>query len=246
MTEIILPKTFRQKDIDYLTQGKGNPDLNKYIGKPKISYSDLNLFLNETYSKNSLRDYVLQQFLKVPSSIPEAYGEFGKATEDYICKKENTWGFSDEERQVLDTIKPLGEFQQGFVIDFDDFVLIGLKDDVCEVCDTRLIRDYKTASESSYEKQYKEAESNMQLKIYALSWYLNKHIIPDKLQLVVVERFGNPFAKEESDRKLRVGKNVWIKEFITNEKELLELKDEIVKNVRLISSYYQVFTKLNI
>lgn len=239
---ISLPKTFKPKDIEYLTGGKGNSDWEQFLGKPKISYSDLNLFIDPTYSSNPVCDYIQQQFYSIPSTIHNSFGEFGKACENYICNKDNSWGFVDEELKVLDNISPLGEFQQGFVINFDSFILTGLKDDVCEDCELRIIRDYKSASEDSFNKRFADKKTNFQLQIYALNWLLNKKMIPDRMELIVIEREGNPYKGE----KLRVGKNVWKKEYTTNEKELLEVKQLILDSVKIISQYYQTFLKLNV
>lgn len=241
--KIILPKTLQQKDIDFLTQGKGNPEWEKFIGKPKISYSDINLFLDSTYSSNPIRDYVLQQFLKVPSVIHSSFGEFGHAMEDYICKRENNYGFTEPELKVLEQIEPLGTYQTGFLIDFNDFSLVGLTDDMCfEDCNEKVIRDYKSASESSYLKRYADKKNNLQLNIYALEWMENKGIIPHRMELVTVERKGNPFKSE----KLTVGENIWTKEYIVTKEELLILKQQIIDTVNLISEYYKIFTKINV
>ena len=233
--KIQLPKTFKQRDIDYL---KGNPDWQEHIGKPKISYSEISKMWENQYVKNPLKEYVLQHFLGQESTIPDVYGKFGSCVEDFICLGKQECELNESEKELLRQVKPYGNYQVPFLIDFGDFVFVGKKDDQNDDCS--IIRDYKTASENSV-TQYKEGYPKYkQLHAYALERYINHESIP-KLELIAIERLGNPFKSEP----LKVGSNIWRYEFVPTEKELLELKENIINTVKEISDFYKVFLKLN-
>lgn len=238
--KILLPKTFRQKDIDYLTQGKGNPEWEKHIAKPKISYSEMSKMWENQYVKNPLKEYILQHFLGQESSIPDAYGIFGTCIEDFICHGKEECNLEDSEKETLKQITPYGNYQVPFLIDFGNFVFIGKKDD--QTTDAKIIRDYKTASESSVTQYDVGYPKYKQLHIYALERLINHNQIPEKLEVVAIERLGNPFKSEP----LKVGKKVWQFDFVPTETELLELKELIINTANKISDYYKVFLRLNV
>ncbi|MEX0598709.1 MAG: hypothetical protein WD512_19655 [Candidatus Paceibacterota bacterium] len=211
-------------------------DWKKHIGKPRVSYSQINTWTNMSYEKEPKQAYIREKFLGIPKMIPEAFGQFGDAVEDYICFKKNEWGFSQTELDTLNKIKPLGTFQTPILIDFETFVLIGYLDD----SNKTTIRDYKTASNSSKE-QYLNGEYK-KLHIYALDWLLNKGKMPKKLEVVIIERNGNAFG----GGALTVGGQIWVKDFKPTEEELLTMKKLIIDTVSEISDYYKVFKKFTV
>lgn len=229
---IELPKKFTEEDLKYLG---GNKEWKQFIGIPRVSYSSLSTLWDTMYTKDGLGDLIKEQFFGVKKDIHPSYGEFGDAVEKYICEKIDIYGFSKEEKRVLDTITPLGKFQVPFVIPFNDFVLIGYKDDVND----KRIRDYKTGSESSSQKYF--GEDYKQLHIYNLDSLINKGRVKE-MEVVIIERNGNPYKGE----KLTVGSQIWSREILTNEKELLSLKKKIEEDVFMISDLYTTYKKLNV
>ena len=84
----------------------------------------------------------------------EEYGDamgwalFGSQVEDYICKRIGAENFTEEERKILETIVPLGDFQHEVHIPFDGFYLKGFIDDIAP--DFKKIRDVKRGYMVSY------------------------------------------------------------------------------------------------
>jgi hypothetical protein len=218
-------------------------------GRPKISYSQIGAW-NELKSFNQIfgedgklkeidgkTGYILKYFFnyEFPPSPMDIYAPFGSACEDCICKGECD-DFSDEEVDILMQVEPLGVFQAELAIDFGDFVLQGFIDDCNE--DRSHIRDYKTASVNS-SKKYRE-DSYTQLDVYALDKYKKTGELPNKLEVIVIERGGSHFTK-----------NLYVKSIMepiirqTSVERLLYVENKIITTVREISDCYKVFLELN-
>lgn len=222
MDKIILPRTTEE-------------------GKPRVSYSQIKLF-NEAKSFNrkieGKKEYIINYFLGYEQ--PESgWGRFGKEVEAYIGVREEADKFTDEEKAVLEQIKPLGVLGDKFAIDYGEFVISGIIDDRTE--DWSKIRDYKTASKSS-KKQY-EQEDYKQLDLYALAAIEKTGLIPE-LEVCAIERKGSLFGGGGRE-KLTVGGQIWYIPKKTTEARLQELKKHIFKTVLEISDYYKVFLRLN-
>lgn len=225
MQEIVLPRTTKE-------------------GKPRISYSQVNLF-KELKSFNMDREgwmeYVCLYFLGVCFE-DSGYGEFGHDCEDYIAERLHAHKFTDKEKSVLETIKPLGKFQTRLEVDFGDFVLLLIIDDANE--DFSMIRDYKTGSETSLGKYRKD--DYFQMDYYALGVQKNFGKIPE-MEVCAIERKGNPkFGKGEKGRgALTVGDKVWYIPRETDEQRLAGVEHDIREAVKEISKWYKIFKKIN-
>lgn len=217
-------------------------------GRPRLSYSQVSSW-NKDSSFNSpvingktvkisgKEGYILDKFLKYsfPQSAMDAFAPFGQKVEDAICDQ-NFKDFYKNEIATLKKIKPIGVFQREFTIDFGDFTLLGFKDD-CDEKETHL-RDYKTASENSV-KQYYE-DDYYQLDIYALDTFKKFGKLPKKLEVVAIERVGNPFRGEE----LTVGDRIWTIDRETSKERLDFVEDKVRKTAKEISSAYKLFLEV--
>jgi hypothetical protein len=217
-------------------------------GKPRVSYSQVSSWnkkdsfnspsINDKITKVSGKEgYILDKFLKYqfPQTAMDAFAPFGQKVEDAICTQDFK-GFYANEIETLKKITPIGVFQKEFTIDFGDFVLLGFKDDCDE--EEKHLRDYKTASASSV-LQYQENDY-YQLDIYALDTLKSKGYIPDLLEVVAIERLGNPFRNEE----LTVGDTIWVIERETSLQRLQEVEEYIRRTVNEISETYKLFLEL--
>lgn len=211
-------------------------------GKPRISYSQLKSWKSDTAFKffegkeiSGSSGYILQYFMdyKFPPCSKDLYAEFGLKVEDYICNKVRV-DLDDDEIKVLDTIKPIGVFQEPIEIDFGDFVVTGFIDDCNE--DRSILRDYKTASKASA-KQY-EGQDYFQLDLYSLDFYKKHGLIP-QLEVVVIERKG--YHKKPP---LKV-KDTFTLYRTTNKARLNYVEAQTISIVTEISNCFEEFLKLN-
>lgn len=214
-------------------------------GRPRLSYSQVSswgkdssfnspIINGKTVKISGKEGYILEKFLnyQFPQSAMDAFAPFGQKVEDAICEQDFK-GFYANEIETLKRIKPIGVFQREFTIDFGDFTLLGFKDD-CDEEETHL-RDYKTASESSVQQYY--GDDYYQLDIYALDTFKKFGRLPEKLEVVAIERKGNPFRGEE----LTVGKEIWTIDRETSEKRLEFVEDKIRKTASEISDAYKLY-----
>lgn len=218
------------------------PRLNEE-GKPRTSYSQYNSWKSKEgfnkFKDRSIKgttEYILQYFLnyEFPPSPMDVYAEFGRNAEDYICERKQGEFFIDAEKQILETITPLGKFQDLVSVDFGEFVLEGFLDDATE--DRSIIRDYKTASKSSMKKYFKD--DYYQLDIYALDYFKKYNILPEKLEVCIIERSGSHIKPP-----LTVS-GVQYHERKTSEERLIFIEQEIRKTVKEISDCYKFFKTL--
>lgn len=209
-------------------------------GKPYISYSQVKLW-NDLKSFNmkveGKLEYILGYFFG--DDWPDiGWAAFGRETEDYVCERKCAEVFDDYEREVLETIQPLGVFQKEIKIDFGDFYLLGYIDDASE--DFMHLRDYKTCSENSSRQYYED--DYYQLDIYAM-WVLQEFgKLPEKLEVCMIEREGNAFRGGRSN--LKVKGRVWYHERVTTDKRQQMLRDYIRSTAEEISEHFQIFQKL--
>ncbi len=210
-------------------------------GKPTISYSQYSLF--KSLSSFNLKDegykeYVVKYFLGYKFA-DKGWAEFGNDVEDYICKREKSEKFKEEEKKVLNKIEPLGIFQDKFEIDFGDFTLNGIIDDRAE--DWSKIIDYKTCSLKSLQ-QYK-TDDYTQMDFYAMKAIEVTGNIPE-MEVCAVERLGNCYY-EGGREVLTVGENIWRVDRCTTQERLELLKEDLFLVVYQISELYKVFLKTN-
>lgn len=209
-----------------------------------LSYSQVSLW-NELKGFNTGQkgyiEYIRRYFLGEKFEDKTGFAQFGQETENYITVRKDKDKFSNKEREVLERIEPLGNYQVEFKLHFPEhnFYLIGYIDDATD--DLKYIRDYKTASENSSKKYY--SEEYEQLDLYSLAVKQTKGYLPDKLEVVCIERLGNGFRGGRDI--MSVGENIWYIERQTNEERLNKLEQKIINTAKEISEYWEVFCKLN-
>lgn len=187
------------------------------------------------------KEYIRKYFLGEKEEDDKAgFATFGKEVENYICERADADKFTSEEKKVLNEIVPLGHFQTECKIAFPGFYVLCYIDD--RNADFSHLRDYKTCSEKSGIK-YTLPEYE-QLDIYAMAAKQITGKIPERLEVLCIERSGNGFRGGRS--VLQVGNKFWNVHRSTTEERLKTIENKILTAVTEISEYYSVFKKLNI
>lgn len=210
-------------------------------GDSIISYSQVKLW-NELKGYNTgllgKHEYIKSYFFNEKFSDKGGFAEFGNDVEDYITKREKSECFTKKEKSILETISCLGIFQQKIDIELKGFRLIGYIDDCSS--DYNHLRDIKTASLNSSKKYY--GEDYDQLDFYAMAISKEHGFIPEKLEVVCVERNGNGFRGGRNI--MNVGENIWYIERKTSESRISEIENKIIRAANEISDYYKIYKKL--
>lgn len=217
------------------------PRINEETGRPYLSYSQYKLW-NDTESFNLRVDGALEYILSYffGREFPdEGWGEFGNDVEEYICNRGCANKFTKKEKEILETIEPLGKYQVEGYIDMGDFDVRLFIDDATP--DFSKIRDYKTASKNSAKKYY--SDEYLQLDLYAM-WVLQETgKIPD-LEVCIIERGGNcMFGKGRE--ALSVKGEVWYHPRKTTKAKLNKIKKSFQETAEEISEYYEMYQKMN-
>lgn len=210
-------------------------------GTPYVSYSQLKLWHEAKgfdTGKPGKEEFIRKYFLNEQFEDKGGFADFGNHVEAYITERGEAHRFTEAERAVLETIQPLGIFQKEIKLDFGDFYVKGFIDDTAP--DQSKIRDYKSASNKSREKYYKD--DYYQLDIYALAIQQECGKIPE-LEVCIIERLGNGFRGGRD--VMFVGSNVWYHTRETSQERLDMLAKWIVTTTKEISEYWEVFQKLN-
>lgn len=234
-------------------------------GNYYISYSQYNSFNDIKGFNTSLPgvwEYIQQKFFDI--NFPDqGWGMFGHDVENYICYKnankktidkldkenknkgerlidDSLNSFTEKEKEILNTVKPLGNFQQEIKIWLlDNVYLLGYIDDSLE--DLLHLRDYKTGSKNSVQKYYKDEYK--QLDIYAMYTLQETKKLPHTLEVCMIERKGNCYGMKNRRDLLSVGENVWYHKRETSVGRINKIKKEIIETVYQISDLYSVYLK---
>ena len=235
-------------------------------GNYYISYSQSDSFNSDSgFNTGLMGDLEYMQSYFFGKKWPDmGWGEFGTQVEDYICyrdypkeeilkldkelKEQNQStiseainSFTDEEKEVLNTVTPIGNFQVEVKYwIFPNVYIKGYIDDANN--DLSHLRDYKTASNNSRRRYYKDTYK--QLDIYSLYARQETGKIPEKLEVVIIERKGNVFGLENRRDLLSVGKEVWYLDRETTEERLFKVEEDIKRTVIKISEMYKTFLTL--
>lgn len=213
-------------------------------GIPYLSYSQVSSWKEKKGFNTGMlgrHEYIRRYFLGEKFEDRFGFAQFGQEVEDYITIRESADAFSTKEREVLERITPLGNYQSEFKIQFPEqgFYVIGYIDDATD--DFKHIRDYKTASNNSKQKYYED--DYKQLDVYSLAVKQKYGYIPDKLEVVAVERLGNGFRGGRN--VMSVGEEIWYIDRETSEDRLNTLYNDILETSLEISKYWNIFCKLN-
>lgn len=247
MENIILPR--KDKDGNYY-----------------ISYSQYTSFNSDSGFNTGLKGDLeyMQGYFFGKRSEDAGWGRYGSDCEDYICYRDHSKeeiakldaelikqgkptiteaieSFTDEEKKFLRTVEPLGNFQVEVKYWLSDNVYIyGFIDDATK--NLMHIRDYKTGGKARV-KDYK-GDKYKQLDIYSLFVRQETGKLPEKLEVVLIERKGNCFGLENRRDLLHAGKEVWYIERETTEERLFQIEMDVKRTVQQISDMYKTYLSL--
>jgi hypothetical protein len=212
-------------------------------GEYYISYSQYESFTSEKAFGIDIPGrwgYILNYFLGYEKP-DEGWAQFGSEVEDYICNRSFAENFKEEEKKLLEEIAPLGNFQKEIKLYILPGIYIkGFIDDATD--DLKVIRDYKTASKKSAEK-YKKP-TYVQLDIYA-GWVRQETgKLPEKGEVLVIERKGNCFGQVGRRDLLSVGQSWWIEEKQFTDERTDAVLEDMRRVVKEISLLYEVYLKV--
>ena len=238
--KLVLPKTLKRELWEKLGS---NPEWEKHIGKPMVSWSQIEVFNDKKGFNTGLLgmfEYFRKYFLG--ETYPDmGWGTFGTEAQEYIQERKHSNKFTPAEKEVLETIEPLDIFEQPVILDFGTFIVLGFIDGLSE--DWTKMRDIKTKSESSKKDLF--TGKKHQLELYSLFVEQEKGFLPE-CEYVIVEREGGRACMMGGGRDvLTVGERVWYEPYKITKARLAETKKLVKSTVKEISNYYQVFLKLN-
>ena len=247
MKNYILPRTYTKEIWE---RGGKNEYSKQFIGKPYISWSQVESFNSKSGFNTGLKgdlEYIKSYFLK--EQFPDmGWGEFGQITEDYICYRKEKEHFSEEEKEVLNKIKPLGVFQREvvYLIPDTNVIVLGYIDDMTEPNGkvVKIIRDYKTKSKSSKEDLH--LPEKHQLEIYAMALIQEGYSV-EQAEYVIIERLGGYQCMQGGGiESLSIGKQVWNEPYDSKrlkEERFKETNKLLLKTVKEVSSLYKTYLK---
>jgi hypothetical protein len=213
-------------------------------GEYYLSYSQLSTWKEmKSFNMGVLGEieYMASYFLgrKWPD---QGWALFGEQVEGYVCEKQYAEFFTEKEKVTLDKVTPLGVFQtevKYYIL--PNVYILGYIDD--RQSDWLKLRDYKTASNNSRARYYKD--DYYQLDIYALeAMEKNGGVIPE-LEVCIIERKGNCFGLVERRDLLSVGDVIWYHTRESNHERLNLVREILIKTITQISDAYKVYLKIN-
>lgn len=238
----------------------------KYIGLPYVSWSQVESFNDKSGFNTGLLgefEYLLGRFTKV--EFPDmGWGQFGSETEAYITLRnlskeeiqkleekvhkellEALMNFSPEEKEVLDTIEPLGVYQDEICYFVEELgvIVLGYIDDRSPEKKkvVNMLRDYKTKSESSKKDLHDDKKHQIELYILGLK---QRGLEVQNAEYCIIERLGGKECMGGGGREsLSIGKRVWYEPYSWDEDRLKVTHKMIVDTVIRISSLYTTYEK---
>lgn len=245
-------------------RGCKNKNHKKFIGKSYISWSTCESFNDKSGFNTGLLgefEYILGKLSKV--EFPDlGWGQFGSEVEAYVTLrelkdlskiepkvqeelKEALKNFSEKEKEVLDQITPLGVFQTEicYYIGELDIIVLGYIDDHSPVLEgkIKMLRDYKTKSESS--KKDLHLDKKYQIELYILGLRQQGYEV-ENAEYCIIERFGGMECMQGGGRGvLKVGNRIWYEPYSWTEQRLKETRQMIVDTAKRISSIKNTYDK---
>ena len=246
-------------------RGREIKEHKKYIGLPYISWSQIETFNDKVGFNTGLLgefEYIINRFSKV--EFPEmGWGVFGSELEAYITLRNQKdlskveekvqkefqdalINFTDREKAILDTIEPLGVFQDEicyFVKELNIIVLGYIDDRTKEDKDgnIRLMRDYKSKSESS--KKDLHLDKKYQIELYILG-LRQRGLNVLNAEYCIVERLGGYQCMQGGGREsLSVGDRIWYEPYSWTEDRLEQTHSMIIDTAQRISGIKTTFDK---
>lgn len=237
--KIVLPNIFTEEEW---VQYGSNPRAKEWIGLPRTSWSQIETFKGKKGFNTGLLgkfEWVRNKLLR--EQYPDqGWGVFGTEVQEYCQERKHKDKFTAKEKKVLNKVKPLQIFEQPTVININGVVVVGFIDDLSS--DWKIMRDFKTKSESS-KKDLFEGEK-YQMELYSLFIQQEKNFLPE-CSYVIIERLGGAACFKGGGREsLTVGEQVWYEPYEITEDRLQETVDLITKVTKDMSDFYKVFLKM--
>lgn len=206
-------------------------------GRYYLSYSQISTW------KKSKRDYMRQYFFGEKfdgNDYTDFGGKIGEALE-----KNDFSEFTAKEQEFLKTLPRHDEFEREVNLDMGGFFVKGFidtntKEDTPTGELVRKIADYKTGDIDKKESEY-ASDDYIQLDIYAAAIQQETGVLPEEVNVFLIDRTGNAFKGEP----LRLGERYITITKKVDDKRVKVVMNEVNKIAQEISDCYQVFLKLN-
>jgi hypothetical protein len=219
----ILPKIYED--------GQGNYPQHK--GKPKLSYSAYNSFLEDGYRGEMFANYFLGL-----SNDGNIFTSYGSKCGQYFEDKTDT-GLTDFDRSVIDSIKrpENARYESEIVVDRGWYVIQGFSDREYFHQDGLVVEDLKTGAVSS-KVSYYGSDDYQQTTLYSYQREVEGHNIINS-RVILLDRKGN--GQEKYPLRL-TGDVKYIETPYSTERaeKFLKKFDEVAEQ---ISEYYKVYNK---
>ena len=213
------------------------PKTDKVTGRPYLSYSQISTW------KKSKRDYMRQYFFGEDFSGMSDYMDFGSKVGNAL-ESNNFSDFNKTEQEFLKTLPRYDEFEREVNLDMGEFFVKGFIDtNTTENTEkgelVKKIADYKTGEIEKKESAY-TSDDYIQLDIYAAAIQQETGVLPEEINVFLIDRKGNAFKGEPlvlGDSYITITKKV-------DAKRVEQVKNEVHQIALEISDYYQLFLKL--
>ena len=257
MSKINLPQIYTEE----VWKRSGNQNHFKYIGLPYVSWSQIESFNDKVGFNTGLEgkfEYIIKYFSKYKFD-DMGWGNFGSQAESWITLRNADRSlldvktlqdleaaeknFKDVEKKVLETIEPLGVFQEEICYYVEELgvIVLGYIDDRTPEKGDKidLLRDYKTKSLAS--KKDLHLPKKHQIELYILG-FRQQGLFVQNAEYCIIERLGGGECMRGGGREsLYVGTNVWYEPYIWNEERLKVTNKMVVNTVKQISDLYAVY-----
>lgn len=240
------------------------PHNRQFIGKQYLSWSRIETFNDKSGFNTGLLgeyEYILSRFSKI--EFPDmGWGVYGSELEAYVTLRnindishieekvqkelrDALINFTDREKNILDKIEPLGVFQDEicYYIEELDIIVLGYVDDRTpeENGIIKLVRDYKSKSESS--KKDLHDPKKHQLEIYILG-FRQRGLEVEKAEYCISERLGGKECMNGGGREsLYAGERIWYEPYSWTEDRLRVTHQLIIDTALRISSLRRTYDK---
>ena len=262
MIKMNLPQTY---SVEAWTRGGEKIEHKKYIGLPYLSWSQIESFNDKVGFNTGLLgqfEYIVK-YLSFFKFEDLGFGQFGSEVEAYITLRQEedlSWveekvqkefqdalkNFSEKEKTVLNTIEPLGVFQDEicYYVEELDIIVLGYIDDRTQedsYGNIDLLRDYKSKSESS--KKDLHLDKKYQIELYILG-LRQRGLNVLGAEYCIIERFGGRECMNGGGREsLSVGDRIWYEPYSWTEERLKQTHQMIIDTAIRISSLKNTYDK---
>lgn len=229
--KIVLPRVYSNNDPG--VSGK----FPQHEGKPKISYSQYNSWLEDSYRGA----YIGKYFIGVPDD-GNIFTSFGGFCGEYLEKGVDESGYLDKEDiKWLDTVErpENAEYEREIVLDRGNYVTQGFIDQNYEVDEGMIVIDFKTGGDKK--KVYYASKKYQQTTLYCKALVEEgEKIHYSGVQLL--PRKGNKLDKSADHPMRLVGKPIPVPTPYSEERAEAFIK-ELDKVTEDISNHYQCYLR---